>query len=133
MRIFLAASYGRRYEMRVYRAELQTHGHAVTSSWIDEDLSAMEEVALSPAEKAEYARRDLDDILASELFALFTDPPGQSRSLGGRHTELGAALSIQGIRIVLIGEPENIYHHLPEITRVPDWQSFLADLLANRI
>lgn len=139
MRIYLAARYGRREEMRRYRDELVAMGHEVTASWID---GGEEEGKYD--QYASYAFRAMNDLLASHCSIHFTeDPtqPAQGHARGGRHVELGIALhlrdrGISGIydgpgglkwysskphRIIVVGPQENVFHWLPEVEVCRTW------------
>ena len=144
MRIYLAARYPRRAELCVYRDQLTARGHQVTSRWLagENQLTAdggvlgaqgeawFESGAPQAAEtRVLYARRNLADIDAAELFTAFTEdpagepPPGAAR--GGRHAELGYALCLPR-PVAVIGPRENLFCHLPQVTWFPAWDRFLA-------
>src|SRR3990167_11308999 len=86
MRIYLAARFGRRDELRGYRTALQSLGHEVFSSWLD----APDETAETDWTAA--AKRDLAEVFDAELLITFTDD-GVGSGRGGHHAEFGAALT----------------------------------------
>lgn len=123
MKIYLAAPYTRREEMRGYAFELHKAGHSVTSRWVgethqDNGVDGVKE------NEIEFNRRcameDIEDIRAADVLIFFSEPPRSSYSRGGRHFEMGYALAI-GVTVVSIGYRENIFHSLDEVTFVPDF------------
>jgi hypothetical protein len=143
MRIYLAARYPRREELCGYRGDLEARGHLVTSRWLagNEQVTANGTALGAQGEtwfesghpraaqtRALFARRDLEDINAAELFIAFTEdlaagiPPGAAR--GGRNVELGYALA-RPMPVVVCGPRENLFCHLPEVLHYPDWAGFL--------
>jgi hypothetical protein len=61
MKIYLASSYRRRFELRRYRADLQRIGCTVVARWLDSEADT---AALK------CARTDLEDIAASDVAGL---------------------------------------------------------------
>jgi len=121
--VYLAAAYGRRYELRRYAEELWGAGFVVTSSWIDSE--DQEDSGLGTKERVAVANRDLDDLKSARCVVAFTEGPfGPSR--GGRHVELGFALAL-GRHIVVVGPAENVYCDLADVI-VPTWPVALAHL-----
>ncbi len=96
--IYLAASYNRKDEMCAIAEKLQLLGHTITSRWIVQHGEDQET----------GAREDLEDIDNSAWVISFT---GAGTTSGGRHVEFGYALA-KGKAMVLIGEPENVFHKL---------------------
>ena len=124
-RIYLAARYSRNAEMRGVRDVLEALGHKVTSRWI-EDLGGKygkgsftpDQLNGDPAYCADIARRDLEDVADADTMISFTEAGGGGK--GGRHVELGLALGL-GLRLVLVGPREHVFHTLPDIEWYPDW------------
>ena len=130
MKVYLAARFSRLEELLGYKAELETHGIAVTSRWL---LGGHEWVGVPdeeiPAEQnGVFARIDLDDIDAADMIVCFTEEPGSPYSRGGRHVEFGYALA-KGKPPLLVGHLENIFCCLPEVGLVETWPDALASLL----
>lgn len=122
-RAYLAASWGRRAELCGYREALWGQNIHVTSRWIDE---AGDGLPPGNMRCLVAAQRDLQDIREADFVLFFTDPPGQSTSRGGRHTELGYALAL-GKPVIVIGEPENIFQY--GLARYEDFGWFLRQTL----
>lgn len=131
-KVYLAASYARKREMRKYRDELVKMGCAVTSRWIDNadnyetsDVS-YELMQSDPELCVRYANSDLSDIGVADIFIMFT---GDKKSSGGRHTEFGIAMMMLGSSnlraICIVGPRENVFQCSPYIWYYEDWSSFL--------
>lgn len=126
MKFYLAATYNRNPEMRMYRDILTAKGHEVTSRWIDQHDGVAKEAAVtkelneSPEEYLVFATHDIEDIERADALVCFT---GGEAGRGGKHVEFGYALG-RGKRIVLIESLVNVFHTLPEVRHFPDWNSF---------
>ena len=118
MRIYLAAKYSRNPEMRIFRDHVESFGHTVTSRWINgnHELSG----ANDDVERMRFAIEDWIDLHDSHVVFWFSEPEAvEGRNRGGRHVEFGLAIA-WGIRIIVIGRKENVFHYLPEVTHVQD-------------
>lgn len=149
MRAYLAAPYAARERVAVYARELVRCGIDVTASWLDETHEINEgttgaATALHPEEVARHAATDLDDIERCDVLVLFTAGSlgfdVADVASGGRHVETGYALA-KGIPVLIIGEPENVFHRLdrlpvqvgqPWVQRADTWIEALAELVARR-
>ena len=69
------------------------------------------------------ALTDVNDVARCDVLILFTEPSRRSR--GGKHVEMGMALS-QSKRVHAIGPcKENIFHYLYSIKRHDSWSEFM--------
>ena len=59
---------------------------------------------------------------------MFCEGPTAGYMSGGRHVELGLALAFKDIETWIVGDPENVFHHLSEVDRFASWQDALAEL-----
>lgn len=132
MRIYLAASYTRKEELRGYRDELVARGHQVTSRWLEEPHDPTVQITdVADEDLAGFAGQDIADIIRSDCFITFADP---WYARGGKHVELGFALGLRhssayGPRqLIVVGNREHIFHYLPEVEVVPDWATALTRL-----
>jgi nucleoside 2-deoxyribosyltransferase len=138
MRVYLAAPYGSRDTIRQYAEQLTYIGFAVTSTWLEETHDITEgtqgaAAELPDAQVDKHARDDIRDIDRSDLLVLFTAASVGIEGGGGRHVETGYALAKVGASsIVVVGEPENVFHRLTAVTRVPDWTECVVHL-AHRL
>jgi hypothetical protein len=109
MKLYLAARYERREEI----AKIRVEGHEIVSRWLTGSHDSMD--------SADAAAEDLADVASADALVLFADPPGIF-SRGGRHVEFGYALAL-GKEIWVVGGPENVFQHLPQVRRLPDAES----------
>lgn len=120
-RIYLAASFNARPQMRDLRDQLVAKGYTVTSRWLDVELSNDD-----PTKLAEQACWCLNDIGHSDLVAIFTAPESTA---GGLHVEHGVAISQCKDR-VLVGPIVNLFDAFTadDYPVFPDAESWLASL-----
>lgn len=134
MRVYLAAPYGSRDTIRSYAAQLSRIGFEVTSSWLNEkhEINAGTQhaaSALSDDQVSAHAFDDLYDVGRSHLFVLFTAASVGVEGGGGRHVETGYFLSTEGAsQVIVVGEPENIFHRMAPVTVVTDWYEAVIEL-----
>lgn len=127
MRVYIAARFGRQQEMRQVRAELEAMGLEVRASWLDDPPDQV----LPTEDKREFAERDVQEILTSNLVLLFTDPPSAYRG-GTRHFEAGVAYMAQK-ETILIGPRECLHHyHLYFNRRFDTWDKALEVLFEEK-
>lgn len=126
MKIYLAARYDQHPLMRDYATRLEAAGHHVTSRWIRahaDDAPDGCTVALINAEPdscAPFAEEDFQDIREADTVVCFTEWPS---STGGRHVEVGYALGL-GLRVVVVGPREHIFHALETVEHYPTREAF---------
>lgn len=126
MKIYLAAQYARRDELKAMIPELESEGFFVTSRWLQENGNLNGRLTNSPKYiNAEFAARDLEDIDNCDELILFSEDPLSGIPRGARHVELGYALGI-GKRVSVIGPRENIFHFLPTIQIHDDLESWMT-------
>ena len=142
MKLYLAASYGRRRKMSSYATKLEEVGVEIVSRWVY-DKADMEDDAFEAAtnirEKISIglscALVDLGAIREATHFALFAEPlldeddgfacPTHALTHGGRHFETGYALC-SSKTVIIVGGIENVFHCLPGIVRLKDFRALLA-------
>jgi len=121
LKVYLAARYSSKEQMKVYAEELRAEGIEVTARWLEEKYSpntGMNEVPYN--ELVMFARTDLQDVEDADVLVFFAEDPENQPVRGGRHVEFGYALAL-GKQILVIGPVENIFHNLPEI---PHYENF---------
>lgn len=121
-KVYVAGPYGAREQLRQVRERLRAHGHVVSSSWMDEDHEVTAgtqgaAVDLPTATVAGYAATDLLEVGDADVLVLFTAASVGVEGGGGRHVETGYALA-KGVQVVVVGEPENVFHRLPLVASV---------------
>lgn len=141
MKVYLAAPYGARSQVREFANQLTRIGFIVTSSWLEE----MHEInagtvgaaaAVKQDDVAAHARADLADIDRSDLLVLIAESvaelAGGTATSGGRHFESGYAVA-QGKPMLVVGDPENVFHRYGRICMVvPSWDEAVIEL-AHRL
>lgn len=128
MKWYLAARYSRRAELISVMHRLEAMGQPVTSRWLREEHYCgdkdMLERTFGPQR---FAIDDYQDVWAATGLILFTDPL-RTPTRGGKQVELGLALAWSK-RIIIVGPPENVFHHMPACTHVADTQELFDKLL----
>lgn len=128
MKIYLAARFNRKDEMKKIREELQKLGHTVTSSWLDTEWESTGHGIPAPPEyREEWAEKDLRDVRFADVVISFTELPSTGYNRGGRHVEFGYAYA-KAKRMIVVGWRENIFHHLPGVEFYSLWVDALATL-----
>lgn len=125
IKVALSAMWSRQAEMREVAAWLISLGYSVVSSWIQVDNDDNTFAVEAP----EWASSDLLDVLACDVLVAFAEKPGTfGAGRGGRHVELGAALST-GKAVVLVGRPEHVFHRHTRVVRVDNKREMATALL----
>lgn len=118
MNIYIAGMYSRRLELLETSKMFTAAGHKITARWLygDEEKPGMTQ--------RDKGQMDVDDVAAADVVILFSTPkalfkePGEGVS-GGRHFEFGLACGLKKT-MILVGPPENVFHHIIGVTRVDD-------------
>lgn len=111
--VYLSARFERRDELNGYRSELEAAGVEVTSRWLTDPTPELTDEAWRL-----LATKDVEDIHRASGLILFADGrPGG----GGRHVEFGIALGLEK-QMIVIGEPENLFHSLQAAQIVATWE-----------
>lgn len=126
MKIYLASNYADHPRMRIIKEVLGQQNIKVTSRWINGEHAHLEG-GTHQEMNARFAREDLEDLESAEVVVVFNEP-GPRSSRGGKHLELGYALAIKK-RIILIGQPSNVFHYLPEIEIIEDVSDLIQKLI----
>ena len=143
MKVYLAAPYACRDSLRAYAAELARLGMTCTSSWLNEQaalvpgqLGAAPDVDDKAAQL--HVAKDLHDVTRSDVLVVWTWDRAKclltacgatlGENSGGRHVETGIALA-RGIPVVVIGQPENIFHRGVTPGPVADWHEACLTLV----
>ena len=117
-KIYLASRYHRRPDMAVIADYLEDRGFEITARWVKGGEEGLDRDAI--------ARLDFEDVTRADICLSFTEPRGSVSVGGGRHTEFGIAYAL-GKQCDIIGEREQVFHHLPNVIQYDD----LADWLAH--
>jgi hypothetical protein len=123
MRVYFAARFSKRFELRQFRHQLEALGHIVTSRWLDAECEDPDKLALC-------AQEDLVDVITADTILNFTEEP-RSDSRGARHCEFGIGLALNK-RLVIIGPREHAFHFLPQVACHAAWADFLESQRLER-
>ena len=123
MRLYLAASYSRKEEIRKIADELIAMGFKVRARWLYEP-----DAQLSPSTRYEFLRSraeiDVEDVMACEVLVRFSDdlsaPTVPSHlATGSRMFEMGLAWA-NSKPVVVVGGNQCVFDYLNSITHVKD-------------
>lgn len=109
-KIYIAGRYSKLTELATEAQKFKDAGHEITATWLD---NAEEGMSFT-----DVAVIDLDDVARADTLVLYTEPYGTPVPGGGRHVEFGYALAL-GLRIILVGPLENIFHWHPNVVSFP--------------
>ena len=132
LKVYLAARYDRRDELREYRKILEKNYNVqVTSRWLDEKTSTNSQMGdESDAFYWETAQIDLMDIEAAHVFILFSENPLEGWKRGGRHVEFGYALKADK-PVWVVGPKENVFHYRPRVQHFETFDEMVTKKIAN--
>jgi len=138
MRVYLSARFSRQQELRSYAEQLRAEGIEVVSAWHDLESPSSDGFSGVGEERLRWlAMMDLQQLVGTNAVVVFSDRGvqhfgSQMRGMDGeKHLESGVALAL-GRRILLVGEVENKYQHLPDVERFPAWPECLARICQLR-
>jgi nucleoside 2-deoxyribosyltransferase len=80
---------------------------------------------LTDAHWRDLAETDIDDIRRADALVAFAEEAAGGG--GGRHVELGVALAL-GKLVIVVGRPEHLFHRLPQVRVAMDWDGAHATL-----
>jgi len=126
MRIYLAAAYGDKDLMKLWRYQLRKISMVVTSTWLDQ-----EEIASGYMETL-IAHRDLEEIDSSDILVHYANPARRDRWRGGCQVEFGYALACRK-KLVVIGEQQMVFHHCVNVRFFESFTSFLGALFKEEV
>lgn len=122
MKVYLAAPFSWKTEIKKYRAELERNKITCVSTWLDEECSPNTKLSdISDNYSQNCALVDMNDIDICDVFILFTVSPEKPVVRGGRHFESGYAMALDK-ELVIVGPKENIFHYLPDVRQFNTWE-----------
>jgi hypothetical protein len=130
MKVYLAAQYARRDELRAYRYILENHlGIEVTSRWLDEKEPLNSQMGQHPEYfYVETATFDLEDVDKADAVIFFSENPLVGVPRGGRHVEYGYAFK-GGKTIFVVGPKENVFHYIGKVHHFDTFEDLAKQLL----
>ena len=126
LKVYIAAR-GEDQALAALCRDLLSHfGIECTSRWIGQSLVN---------ETHDEAQMDLDDVRRADALVVIKPMTSHRQTTGGHHVETGIALE-RGMPIILLGQPENVFHQHTQVSvmlwPVQDWAG-LADLVRDRV
>lgn len=126
MKLYLAAQYARRDELREHKAALEPLGIEVTSRWLDEQEPLNSQMGeKSDSWYVETATIDLEDVDRADGVVFFSENPLVGIPRGGRHVEFGYALGT-GKPVYVIGPKENVFHYIDRVYHFNTLEGFIV-------
>jgi hypothetical protein len=122
LKIYLAAAWGRREEMKAVATELEAmDGIEITSRWLQERKRIIPG-SHTDAFRSRRAQEDVADVRRADVLVRFTDdlskPTVPSRlATGSRMFEMGVAYE-RKMPVVVVGGFQPIFDYLPKIVHV---------------
>lgn len=141
LRVYIAAPYLVRDELRAHADELELIGMKVTSRWLDEQIKIGRDTigaatGVDDGSVTTHCWHDQADIDEADVLVMFTGDAVidlladgtayETLHSGGRHVETGYALA-KGKTVIVIGEPENVFHRGVCVV-VSDWHRAVLEL-----
>lgn len=117
MIVYVAAPWAHRIEACAAADQLTAAGHVVTSRWLRGHADTTD-----PARLRQEAENDWDDVNACQILVLLNMEKSE-----GKAVEQGIALA-NNKRIIAVGEPSNVFHHLFQYEWVPTLQDAIKSL-----
>ena len=132
-RLYLAAAFERSAEVAGYAMALEAFGYQITSRWLDRDNQLPGSAVAVHAASPDWAKRieelaalDAEDVVACDRLVCWTGKHGS-----GRNVEFGMAAALSK-SLIVVGEPENIFHLAAGVLRVADFDELLAVLSGQK-
>jgi len=126
VKIYLAASYGRKKQVARLAKELKIRGFTLVSTWYTEGYPPTVQLQdVSHEELRQIALRDVQELEQAEVLVVISDAPAYVR--GGKHFETGFAYR-KGIPVVVLGEREHSFHYLPDVRVVSNMRELFRIL-----
>lgn len=129
MRVYVAAKFELKNEVRDVYKTLRDAGHVVTFDWTSYEDTPLREKGLETA-LAAYRTKcsllDMDGVRSADVLFLF---PGNGLGGTGRFWEAGGAAVLKK-NIIVVGKPDydSVFHYLPYVEIVEDLPAAMASL-----
>lgn len=131
-KLYLAAPYSWRDQLREHAKVLRANGFIVTASWLQERQAPDSDLNDGTLQGLKlHAKNDVRDIQEADGLILFTIPPTSAMKRGGRHVEFGIAYAL-GKQVILCGPRENIFHYLKEVAQFDTFPEVLQHLVDQK-
>ena len=128
IRVYLAAQYHRKIEIRALADKLHERGFTICSRWLDEPYNPQVELSeCSEKELSEIAAQDLAEVLSADVVIFFSVSDQHPTRRNGRMVEFGAGLAAHK-RMIVFGPRENIFHYLAGVEVYAGWDDVVQAL-----
>ena len=122
---YFAAQYARLPEIACLAKRAEQAGLTITSRWLAQDPGIPYAGDSDEVDGANFAERDLEDVLVADGLLFFAEDSQANVPRGGRHVEFGFALALAKTMEV-IGPKENIFHLLSDVRHFETFEEWLA-------
>jgi hypothetical protein len=116
IRVYIATDSREREYARFLQELCRANNIEVTSRWIDDE--SFDNDSVDEEYLASWSINDLVDVVKSDVLLLFNPGKYKNSGTGGRHVEVGCAIT-SDIPIVLLGDRTNIFHYHPSVAHYP--------------
>lgn len=123
-RVYVAASFEQRDEVKDLYKQLKEAGHTITADWTThKEIESLESEEEREALKRQYVIEDSEGVASATVYALLIG----SRKSTGAHIELGIAIGAKIPRIFLIGvvDDSQLFYSHPSIIEASDTDTFI--------
>lgn len=120
LKVYIAAPFPLKAAAIELMKFVEAGGHAVTSTWLRVN---------DMPDSDEAARLDLADVRRADVLVALNPPGWETKGSGGRHVELGSALTL-GRPVILLGPRTNTFHHHSDVQACDTATGVLAALMA---
>lgn len=106
--IYIAAKYGRRFDLRAVAQRLQQEGHTITSTWLWDDEPNGDKLEA-------HALRDCAEVRAADAVIFVGEPQASENRGGGRWFEFGFGYALGKVCICWLSYKTGLggHDHLP--------------------
>ena len=126
MKVYIAAHYSKKEEVKQAVRDLDDLGIEVTSTWHNEKDNPHSHLTDNGRQTNQYrAIRDLAELKAATHLVFFSIGLKKCFTRGGHCYENGAG-DILGLKTIVVGERQHIFHHLPGYRIVPTWEKAMV-------
>lgn len=121
-KVYIAARFDRKDEVKELQTQLQAAGHTITGDWtVHESIGAhvrKQELA------RQYAVEDAEAVRSAEIVIVLIEDYKST----GSHIELGIAIGANVPEIYLVGNTsvEHMFYYHPKVKRLADTQALLS-------
>jgi nucleoside 2-deoxyribosyltransferase len=117
MKVYVAAPWVHKDYAKSVRDQLVAAGIECTSRWVDfKEDKPTGGMSYNNETLVREAQNDFDDVKAADALLLL-NLQSRGNETSGKAVETGLALA-WGKKVVMVGDPSNVFHYLPQVTRV---------------